>query len=144
VVGGLNLSSVEILDDGSNEWRSGPGVNLNQHFTISHSYTFVLSIFSLLTVRVCSFGQKATCKMLLILTTELPFNIGFASMVEDQTGGVILIGGSLSENVGMYDSIFRLSHAEAEWEKLPQKLKLERSKHNAFLIPEEFVNCMVH
>ena len=99
MAGGDNLASVEIFEDGANEWRRGP---------------------------------------------DLPLNIGFASMIEDQTGGVILIGGSQSENVGMYDSIFRLAHAQAEWEQLPQKLKLKRSKQNAFLIPEGFVNCTLH
>ena len=99
VAGGDNLASVEILEDGANEWRRGP---------------------------------------------DLPFNIGFAAMVEDQTGGVILIGGSLSEHVELYDSIFRLAHAQAVWEQLPQKLRLKRRKLTAFLIPEGFVNCSLH
>jgi hypothetical protein len=64
VVGGSYLSSVEILDEGSNKWQTGP---------------------------------------------ELPFGIEDSQMVEDQIGGVVLIGGrsSLVDNL---DTLYQLPH----------------------------------
>jgi hypothetical protein len=55
------LSSVEILDEGSNEWQTG---------------------------------------------TELPFGINYSQMVEDQNGGVILIGGR-SNSVDNLDTLYQ-------------------------------------
>ena len=52
--GSSYFSSVEILDEGSNEWQMGP---------------------------------------------ELPFGISHSKMVEDQNGGVVLIGGLSSSFV---------------------------------------------
>ncbi len=57
-------------------------------------------------------------------------------------GGVILIGGySGSEDL---DTIYRLAHAEAQWEKMPQKLKIKRRDFVAFSIPEVFASCNIH
>jgi hypothetical protein len=56
------LSSVEILDEGSNKWQTGP---------------------------------------------ELPFGIWLSQMVEDQNGGVVLIGG-VSPSVGSLDTLLSI------------------------------------
>jgi hypothetical protein len=87
------LSSVEILDDGSNEWQTGP---------------------------------------------ELPFAIGFSQMVEDQNGGVVLIGG-----LGNLHTLYQLPHGgpDAVWTKMEQKMKTGRYRHTAFLIPDNIVDC---
>ncbi len=61
---GRPLSSVEILDEGSEEWRTDP---------------------------------------------NLPLSILWSQMVEDQKGGVILIGGSSDFNSSM-DTLFHLPH----------------------------------
>ena len=73
---------------------------------------------------------------------NLRFGIDHSELVEDHLGGVILVGGS-SKNVGYLDTLFRLPHAgdEAQWTELPQKLKLARCVHSAFLIPDSYVNC---
>jgi hypothetical protein len=94
---GSQLSSVEILDLGSNEWRKGP---------------------------------------------DLPFGIGLSQMVEDQNGGVVLVGGS-SDSVDYLDTLFHLPHggADAEWIRMEQKLKLGRYYHVAFLVPDNNVDC---
>jgi hypothetical protein len=57
------------------------------------------------------------------------------------SGGVLIIGGFNGEYL---DTIYRLAHAEAKWEKMPQKLKTKRSWLVGFLIPEELANCTIH
>jgi N-acetylneuraminic acid mutarotase len=91
------LSSVEILDEGSNEWQTGP---------------------------------------------ELPFGIAASQMVEDQNGGVVLIGGR-SPSVGTLDTLYQLPHGgqDAVWTKMEQKMKTGRSEHTAFMVPDNTVDC---
>jgi N-acetylneuraminic acid mutarotase len=91
------LSSVEILDEGSIEWQTGP---------------------------------------------ELPFGIYGSQMVEDQNGGVVLIGGESSSRVSL-DTLFQLPHAgqDAVWTKMEQNLQTGRKEHTAFLVPDNFVDC---
>jgi hypothetical protein len=100
VAGGYDffyLSSVEILDEGSNEWRTGP---------------------------------------------ELPFGIEDSQMVEDQNGGVVLIGGESSSVVNL-DTLYQLPHGgqDAVWTKMEQKMKTGRHEHTAFLVPDNIVDC---
>jgi hypothetical protein len=91
------LSSVEILDEGSNEWQTGP---------------------------------------------ELPFWISDSQMVEDQNGGVVLIGGR-SFSVHILDTLYKLAHAgrDAVWTKMEQKMQTGRRLHTAFLVPDNIVDC---
>ncbi len=91
------LSSVEILDEGSNEWQTGP---------------------------------------------ELPFGIAESQMVEDQNGGVVLIGG-FSSSVGILDTLYQLPHGgqDAVWTKMEQQMKFGRQSHTAFLVPDNIVDC---
>jgi hypothetical protein len=92
------LSSVEILDEGSSEWKTGP---------------------------------------------ELPFGMRLSQMVEDHSGGVILIGGELSPVVSL-DILYRLPHAgqDALWTEMEQKLASGRKEHTAFLVPDQTVDCL--
>jgi N-acetylneuraminic acid mutarotase len=94
---GSYLSSVEILDEGSNDWKTGP---------------------------------------------ELPIGIGDSEMVEDQNGGVVLIGGD-SSSVFNLDTLYQLPHGgqDAVWTKMEQKMKTGRNSHTAFLIPDNVVDC---
>jgi hypothetical protein len=91
------LSSVQILDEGSNEWQMGP---------------------------------------------ELLFGIDNSQMVEDQNGGVVLIGG-YSPSVGRLDTLYQLSHGgqDAVWTKMEQKMKTGREQHTAFMVPDNIVDC---
>jgi hypothetical protein len=91
------LSSVEILDEDSNEWQTGP---------------------------------------------ELPFGITASQMVEDQNGGVVLIGGQ-SSSVSSLDTLFHLPHGgqDAVWTKMEQKMKTGRALHTAFLVHDSIVDC---
>jgi N-acetylneuraminic acid mutarotase len=91
------LSSVEILDEGSNEWQTGP---------------------------------------------ELPFGIAGCQMVEDQNGGVVLIGGG-SIQFDNLDTLYQLPHGgqDAVWTKMEQKMKPGRCQHTAFLVSENVVDC---
>ncbi len=100
VAGGFDksyLSSVEILDEGSSKWQTGP---------------------------------------------ELPFGIDSSEMVEDQNGGVVLIGG-YSPSVYNLDFLYQLPHGgqDAVWTKMQQKMKTGRYKHTAFLVPDNIVDC---
>ncbi len=91
------LSSVVILDEGSNEWQTGP---------------------------------------------ELPFGIERSQMIEDQNGGVVLIGG-YSPSVGNLGTLYQLPHGgqDAVWTKMEQKMKTGRYWHTAFMVPDNTVNC---
>ncbi len=73
---------------------------------------------------------------------ELPFGIRYSQMVEDQNGGVVLIGGE-SSSVNDLDTLYKLPHAgrDAVWTKMQQKLKTGRSEHTAFLVPDNIVEC---
>ncbi len=95
--GSSRLSSVEILDEGSDEWQTGP---------------------------------------------ELPFGIGLSQMVEDQNGGVVLIGGLTSDN-DILDTLYQLPHGgqDAVWIEMEQKLNIGTYYHTAFLVPDNIVDC---
>jgi hypothetical protein len=86
------LSSVEILDEGSNNWQTGP---------------------------------------------ELPFGIFGSQIVEDQNGGVVLIGGQ-SPSVSKLGTLYQLAHGgqDAVWTKMEQKMKTGKFAHTAFLVPK--------
>ncbi len=73
---------------------------------------------------------------------DLPFGIYEAQMVEDQSGGVILVGGFTNSNVFL-DTLYQLPHggADAEWTKIEQKLNIGRWGHVAFLVPDNIVAC---
>jgi len=91
------LSSVEILDEGYNEWRTGP---------------------------------------------ELPFGIFGSQIIEDQNGGLVLIGGQ-SPSVSKLGTLYQLPHGgqDAVWTKKEQMMKTRRYFHTAFLIPDNIANC---
>ena len=63
-------------------------------------------------------------------------------MVEDQNGGVVLIGG-FSSSVGILDTLYQLPHGgqDAIWTKMEQKMKTGRIQHTAFLVPDNIVDC---
>jgi hypothetical protein len=95
--GSSYLSSVEILDEGSNKWQNGP---------------------------------------------ELPFGIKWSQMIDDQNGGVVLIGGYVSSDIKL-DSLYQLSLGgqDAVWTKMEQKMKTGRSGHTAILVPDNIIDC---
>jgi hypothetical protein len=63
-------------------------------------------------------------------------------MVEDQNGGVVLIGGQSSSFVNL-DTLYQLPHGgqDAVWNKMEQKMKIGRWQHTAFLVPDNIVDC---
>ncbi len=63
-------------------------------------------------------------------------------MVEDQNGGVILIGG-LSSSYETLDTLYQLPHGgqDAVWTKMEQKMKSGRYAHTAFVVPDNIVDC---
>jgi N-acetylneuraminic acid mutarotase len=73
---------------------------------------------------------------------ELPFRIYDSQMVEDQNGGVVLIGG-YSIPGGNIDTLYQLPHGgqDAVWTKMEQKIKTGRRRHTTFLTPDNIVDC---
>ncbi len=73
---------------------------------------------------------------------ELPFGIDFSQMIENQNGGVVLIGG-LSSSVSNLDTLYQLPHGgqDAVWTKMEQKLETGRRFHTAFMVPDNIVDC---
>ncbi len=73
---------------------------------------------------------------------ELPFGIIYSQMVEDQNGGVVLIGGQ-SSSISNFDTLYQLPHGgqDAVWSKMEQKMQTGRNSHTAFLVPDNIVNC---
>jgi hypothetical protein len=63
-------------------------------------------------------------------------------MVEDQNGGVVLIGGE-SQSVSNLDTLYQLPHGgqDAVWTNMEQKMQTGRRQHTAFLIPDNLVDC---
>ncbi len=74
--------------------------------------------------------------------SDLPFGIDGSQMVEDQNGGVVLIGGD-SSSVGRLDTLYKLPHAgrDAVWTKMQQKFKSRRYLHTACMFPDDIVEC---
>jgi N-acetylneuraminic acid mutarotase len=103
VAGGENgaqyFTSVEILNEGSNEWQTGP---------------------------------------------ELPLEVFEPQLIEDQNGGVFLIGGaSIREDFSYIDTLYQLPYGgqDAVWTKMKQKLNTARRFYTAFLVPDNTVEC---
>ena len=73
---------------------------------------------------------------------ELPIKIEDAQLVEDEDGGVILVGGK-SDFIDFLDTLYYLPHAgeDAEWTEMKQKMKVGRKGHVAFLLNENLVDC---
>jgi hypothetical protein len=71
---------------------------------------------------------------------ELPFGIVDSQMVEDQNGGVVLIGGYSDV---FLDTLYQLPHSgqDAVWTKMEQKMKSGRQFHTAFFVPDNIVDC---
>ncbi len=63
-------------------------------------------------------------------------------MVEDQNGGVVLIGGRSPAAINL-DTLYQLPQGgqDAVWTKMEQKMKIGRLWHTAILVPENFVDC---
>ncbi len=68
---------------------------------------------------------------------SLPKEVSSATMVEFQDS-VILVGGS--GNVGG-QNLYQLDSPTGTWTEMKQALKVERSLHVSFLVPDELVNC---
>ncbi len=73
---------------------------------------------------------------------KLPLGIHSSQMVEDQNGGVVLIGGS-SDSVGILDTLYQLPFGgqDSVWTKMEQKLKTGRYRHTAFMVPDNIADC---
>jgi len=66
-----------------------------------------------------------------------------ASLVEDPTGGVILVGGYYDYQGSSSTTLLRLSHLGdgAAWKEMPQRLSAPRGEHTAFLVSDDITQC---
>jgi hypothetical protein len=73
----------------------------------------------------------------------LPFGFSSSQMVEDQNGGVILIGGFSYVLFDTLYQLYQLPHGglDAVLTKMEQKMNTERRDHTAFLVPDNIVDC---
>ena len=135
----------------SQEWIQGPTLNLGRN---DHSCARIRKDASNLEFSTIVVGgyNGTIMKSVEILDDgasewrngpDLPFGIRYASLVEDPAGGIILVGG-FDDNYHL-NTLFKLSDAgdEAQWIEMPQKLKLRRSGHISFLVPDGITSCSV-
>jgi len=73
---------------------------------------------------------------------DLSFGIDNCQMVEDQNGGVFLIGGDSKPNSNL-NFLYKLPHGDqdAVLTKMEQKLQAGRFQSTAFLIPDNLADC---
>jgi len=96
--------------------------------------------------KICSSIQNFPSKVFATiggLSFKLPYGIVAAALVTDSRGGVILVGGE-AKHAKQLNTLWRLDHSGegAEWELMPQKLKIGRGFATAFLIPDSIAtNC---
>ena len=161
LIGGVDGSESGIIyspntlflntESSSQEWVQGPTLNIGRDYhscgrirkdSSSHQFSVI----------VVGGGNKQPLKSVEILDEgasewrngpDLPFGIRFGSLVEDPTGGVILVGGFSSFDNQYLQTLLRLSDAgdDAKWIEMPQKLKFGRNEHTSFLVPNNIVSC---
>ena len=77
---------------------------------------------------------------------ELPLQLWINEIVEDPSGGVLLIGRDLNNDNDDHATLLHLAHAKSEWVVMPQKRKLKADNFRqyvraAFYVPDEITNC---
>ncbi len=151
-VQGLQYSTTTfLLDTRENVWKEGPSLLHVRAFLSCGQIRSAKNSSEFSIIIVGGFDNR-----LFLSTTEildqsngewrqgpaLPFGIAFAQLVEDADGGVVLVGGE-AEGMPYLDTLFRLPHAgqDGKWEELPQKLKIGRILHTAFMVPDNLGDC---
>jgi hypothetical protein len=139
-----------LLDTKENVWKEGPSLMQERDsFSCGRIRSATNSSkFSIIVAGGYNETDLTTTEVLDQLNGEwrqglpLPFAICCSKLVEDADGGVVLIGGRIG-GMTYSDTLFRLPHAghDGKWEELPQKLKIGRNFHNAFLAPDHLANC---
>jgi len=152
----ITTANTYLLNTEINEWIEGPPLSQNryQHSCGRIRKSKESSKFEIIVVGGFNGSDLSSVEIFDAETSawragaSLPIPITDAVLVEDPTGGVILVGGrsKISElDPAPLDTLFRLAHAEADhWQEMPQKLKSGRRYHSAFLIPNENVDCSFH
>jgi hypothetical protein len=138
-------------EENNQEWIQGPTLNVGRDYhgcarirkdSSSHQFSIIV---------VGGANRGGSLKSVEILDEganvwrngpDLPFEVSFGSLVEDPTGGVILVGGR-SKDTFHLDTLFRLSDAgdDAEWIEMPQKLEFGRNRHSSFLVSDNIATC---
>jgi hypothetical protein len=139
-----------ILDTRENVWKEGPSLLQERaYFGCGQIQSAKNSSeFSIIAAGGYNGTHISTTEVLDQFNGEwrqgpaLPFGIDEAQLVEDADGGVVLVGG-YAEGMPYLDTLFRLPHAgqDGKWEELPQKLKIGRRYHTAYMVPDHLANC---
>jgi hypothetical protein len=131
-------------------WRRGPSLNFGRddHSCGRIKTNSSTNQFSVIVVGGFNYTEMVSVEILDEGASEwrngpdLPFGITEAALVEDPAGGIILVGGKSTDDEYL-QTLFRLSDAgeDAKWIEMPQKLKIGRNGHNAFLVPSDVASC---
>ena len=138
-------------DDNIQEWVQGPSLNFGRE---EHRCARIKKDSSSLKFSIIVVGgnnSRSYMSSVEILDEgasewrngpDLPFGISNPALIEDPTGGVILVGGQ-SENNSALQTLFRLPGAgdDAKWIEMPQKLKIGRNRLTSFLVPDDVASC---
>jgi hypothetical protein len=147
---GLASKKTFLLDTNENVWKKGPSL-LHKRYSFGCGQIRSAqnsSEFSIIVAGGANGTYLTTTEVLDQSNGEwrqgpaLPFAICCNELVEDADGGVVLVGGR-SEGMTNLDTLFRLPHAgqDGKWEELPQKLKMGRYSHTAFMVPDNLADC---
>ena len=142
MIAGQEGSSIYIINSETNKWTEGPRMIAGRDF---HGCGKIpsnkqSSKFDIVAVGGYGDTDSSSVEFLDLETNvwrqgpEPPFPMIRGALVQHPFGGVAIIGGRSWG--GNLDAIYHLPHAgpDANWQKLPQKLKNPSSFHAAFLI----------
>ena len=145
----VNSDKTFILSPDATEWTEGPKLITSRGF---HSCARISKSDGSSEKSIIVVGGNIGNSLTALLTSveildegaskwrtgpELPKAICCGALVEHPDGGVVLIGGK-SGTSSYLDSLYYLAHSGAAWELLPQKLKIARGQHTAFLVPASY------
>ena len=71
---------------------------------------------------------------------ELPTQIAVPTLVEYNSGSVVLVAGVNSDNTNLV-TIYKLVDGSSQWVLLPQKLKVARRFMTSYLVPDAITTC---
>ena len=149
------VKSTKFYNAKTNKWTSGPSLSTarmgagcgllnrkNPESGLMEKIVVVAGGFNydngqLSSAELLYLDEDNTVKGEWVKGPELPL-AAFESTMIEFNNSVILIGGAA--NVDGHH-LYQLSSPDGEWKEMKQTMKKNRSKHVAFLVPDELVNC---
>jgi len=145
-IGGFDsnfIFDVNILDLNTESWTVGPSLKTARY---DHSCGKILTQDGQeAIIAIGGHGGESSVEVLMpgdnqwIEGPNLPRSIWAAQLVQDVSGGVVLIGGF--DGRVFLNTLYKLSSLDGSWELMIQKLKTAREEHTAFLIDDDLATC---